>query len=54
VYNDRRCGGVLGELIEIRQGSNYGFDAKSVQQFGFVGTANECSDFKRILLGMIK
>ena len=54
VYNDVRGSSKLGKLVEISQGCDYSIDAKSVQQFGLLGTANECSDFKRIPLGMIK
>ena len=54
VYNDVRGSSKLGKLVEISQGCDYSIDAKSVQQFGLLCTANECSDFKRILLGMIK
>ena len=54
VYNNVRGSSKLSKLVEIRQGCDYSIDAKSVQQFGLLGTANECSDFKRIPLRMIK
>ena len=54
VYNDVRGSSKLGKLVEISQGCDYSIDAKSVQQFGFFSTTNECSDFERIPLGMIK